>query len=78
MLVAERLVLHPGGAAFARSLSRAGLVDEYRLVLQLVALGDGLPLFKDLPAPLVLELVEAHTHGTGAALYIYRPSAAPS
>jgi dihydrofolate reductase len=29
-----------GGAAFAQSLSRLGLVDEYRLVLQPVALGN--------------------------------------
>jgi dihydrofolate reductase len=40
-----------GGATFAQSLSRLGLVDEYRLILQPVALGHGLPLFKDLTAP---------------------------
>ncbi|HYY74138.1 MAG TPA: dihydrofolate reductase family protein, partial [Solirubrobacterales bacterium] len=65
-----------GGAAFAQSLSRLGLVDEYRLVLQPVALGDGLPLFKDLTAPLRLELVDAQTYNTGAALHIYRPTPA--
>jgi len=32
-----------GGAAFAQSLSRLRLVDEYRLIMQPVALGDGLP-----------------------------------
>jgi dihydrofolate reductase len=32
-----------GGAAFAQSLTRLGLVDEYRLVLQPVALGEGKP-----------------------------------
>jgi dihydrofolate reductase len=63
-----------GGAAFAQSLSRLGLVDEYRLILQPVALGDGLPLFKDLPAPLRLELVDAQTYDTGAALHVYRPA----
>jgi hypothetical protein len=31
--------------------SRLGLVDEYRLIIQLAALGAGLPLFKELPAP---------------------------
>jgi dihydrofolate reductase len=62
-----------GGAAFAQSLSRLGLVDEYRLVLQPVALGDGLPLFEGLTAPLRLELVDAQTYNTGAALHIYRP-----
>jgi dihydrofolate reductase len=64
-----------GGAAFAQSLTRLGLVDEYRLVLQPVALGDGLPLFKGLAAPLRLELVDAQTYNTGAALHVYRPAA---
>jgi dihydrofolate reductase len=64
-----------GGAAFAQSLSAAGLVDEYRLIHQPVALGDGLPLFKNLTTPLHLELVEATTYDTGAALHIYRPAA---
>jgi dihydrofolate reductase len=67
-----------GGAAFAQSLSRLGLVDEYRLILQPVALGQGLPLFKGLTAPLRLELVDAHTYDTGAALHVYRPAPAAS
>lgn len=67
-----------GGAAFAQSLSRLGLVDEYRLILQPVALGEGLPLFKDLPGPLRLELVDAQTYSTGATLHIYRPAPAAS
>jgi dihydrofolate reductase len=61
-----------GGASFVQALSRAGLVDEYRLVINPVALGDGLPLFKDLPAPIRLQLVEATTYASGAALHIYR------
>ncbi len=65
-----------GGAAFAQSLSRLGLVDEYRLILQPVALGDGLPLFKGLSTPLRLELIDAQTYPTGAALHIYRPAPA--
>jgi dihydrofolate reductase len=67
-----------GGAAFAQSLNRLGLVDEYRLILQPVALGDGLPLFKELTAPLRLELVDAQTYSTGAALHVYRPADAAS
>jgi len=62
-----------GGATFAQSLSRLGLVDEYRLIHQPVALGEGLPLFKDLSAPLRLELVDATTYFTGATLHVYRP-----
>jgi len=37
------------------------------------ALGDGLALFKDLPAPLHLELVEATTYASGLAVHVYRP-----
>jgi dihydrofolate reductase len=67
-----------GGAAFAQSLSAARLVDEYKLVLQPVALGEGLPLFKGLTEPLNLELVDARTYSTGAALHVYRPTPAVS
>ncbi len=34
-----------GGATFDQALSRLGLVDEYRLMIQPAALGAGLPLF---------------------------------
>jgi dihydrofolate reductase len=65
-------LLAHGGAKFAQALSREGLVDEYRLVIHPAALGDGLALFKDLPSRLALELVEAHTYSTGAAIHVYR------
>ena len=67
-----------GGATFAQSLSNLGLVDEYRLILQPVVLGEGLPLFKGLAEPLLLQLVEAHTYATGSALHIYRRSGSGS
>jgi dihydrofolate reductase len=41
-----------GGARFAQALSRLGLIDEYRLVIHPTALGAGMPLFSELPAPL--------------------------
>jgi dihydrofolate reductase len=63
-----------GGAAFAQSLTRLGLVDEYRLVFQPVALGDGLPLFAGLTAPFVLDLAEARAYADGAVLHIYHPA----
>jgi dihydrofolate reductase len=62
-----------GGASFLQALTRTGLVDEYRLVINPVALGRGLPLFGELPAPLPLRLVEATTYDSGAALHVYRP-----
>jgi dihydrofolate reductase len=63
-----------GGARFAQSLSRAGLVDEYVLVIHPVALGSGLPMFRDLPEALRLKLLEAQTFDTGTVLHIYEPT----
>jgi dihydrofolate reductase len=64
-----------GGASFAQSLSRCGLVDEYRIVLQPVVLGEGLPLFDGLSSPLHLDLVESTAYASGVTLLIYRPAA---
>ena len=61
-----------GGASFAQSLSRAGLVDEYVLVIHPAAFGGGLPMFRDLPEPLQLELLEAQTFDTGTVLHVYK------
>ena len=71
----EKDMIAWGGAAFAQSLTRLRLVDEYRLVHQPVALGDGLPLFAGLTAPLVLDLIEAQAYADGAVLHVYRPAA---
>jgi dihydrofolate reductase len=68
-------ILAWGGASFLQALSRAGLVDEYRLVINPMALGDGLPLFKELSAPIELQLIDARTFASGAALHVYQPSA---
>ena len=62
-----------GGAAFVQALSRSGLIDEYRLVILPVALGNGLPLFKDLARPLPLDLAEAKSFPGGTAIHVYRP-----
>ena len=64
-----------GGARFAQALSRLGLIDEYRLMIHPTALGAGMPLFSELPAPLHLELAEAHKYETGTAIHVYRPRA---
>ena len=65
-------IMAHGGAAFVQALSQQRLIDEYRIVIAPVALGRGLPLFKDLPSPLRLELVETTTHGDGTVIQVYR------
>jgi dihydrofolate reductase len=61
-----------GGYTFAQALTRANLVDEYRLVTRPVALGSGEPMFKDLPVGRRLELVEATPYPDGTVISIYR------
>ena len=62
-----------GGASFAQSLARSGLVDEYRLTTHPVAVADGEPLSKDLSNPAILELVESRRF-TSASLQVYAPA----
>jgi dihydrofolate reductase len=64
------LLVH-GGAALVQSLARHDLIDEYRLITHPLAVGGGLPMFKDLPAPLRLELVDSRTFAS-ANLRVYR------
>lgn len=67
-------IMAHGGASFVQALSNLGLIDEYRLVIHPVALGKGLPLFKDLPTPLHLRLLDATTYPDGTAIHVYRPT----
>jgi len=62
-----------GGASFAAALAAQGLIDEYCLAIQPVALGRGQALFAQLSAALHLELIEARTFACGVVVHIYRP-----
>src|SRR5438105_15681588 len=66
-------IMAHGGAGFARSLVRLGLVDEYRLLVSTVALGRGLGLFSSLARPIDLELISTSAFPGGAIAKIYRP-----
>src|ERR1700750_982128 len=67
-------IMAHGGAAFVQALSRHRLIDEYRLVILPVALGAGLPLFKDLPRPLRLGLAGARSFSDGTIINVYQPT----
>jgi dihydrofolate reductase len=69
----EGEIMAHGGAKFVQALSRLGLIDEYRLVILPVALGNGLPLFKDLNKPLRLDLKEATGFPDGTVINVYQP-----
>jgi dihydrofolate reductase len=62
-----------GGPHIANSLIRARLVDEYRLTIHPVALGQGLPLMHGLPEPQRFEMVSSTVYADGSVAQVLRP-----
>jgi dihydrofolate reductase len=61
-----------GGAGLAASFTELGLIDEYHLFLNPVAVGGGTPYFGSLASRLDLELVETRTFGSRVVYLRYR------
>jgi dihydrofolate reductase len=59
-----------GGASFARSLLRDGLLDELRLTVHPVALGAGIRLFAE---PQQLNVISSRVFDTGVVVHTFRP-----
>jgi dihydrofolate reductase len=53
-----------GGAGLASSLTKLGLIDEYRLFVSPVVLGGGKPYFPPLEERIALELLESRVFGS--------------
>lgn len=66
-------IIAHGGASFARSLVKEGLIDEYHLMVHPVVLGKGFALFSELAQPLDLKLVSSQAFDSGAMAQVYRP-----
>jgi dihydrofolate reductase len=60
-----------GGANMAASLQKLGLVDEYHLFVQPIALGRGVPLWPGNGGDVRLLLLETHTFGSGVVFLRY-------
>jgi dihydrofolate reductase len=67
-------IMAHGGADFVQALSRQRLIDEYRLVILPVAIGNGLPLFKDLPRPMQLSVLSSEHFPDGTVITVYQPA----
>ena len=62
-----------GGACFAQSLSRAGLIDEYAIITRPLAYGGGKPLFLDLKGALQFQACATTVYDNGNVLRQLRP-----
>lgn len=62
-----------GGASFDSSLIRAGLIDEFHLFINPVAIGNGMTIFKDLNKIQKFNLVKSVTFESGEVGLHYEP-----
>ena len=62
-----------GSANLASSFIQKGLIDEYRIILNPVVLGSGIPLFQDIQDRLNLKLVKVRAFRSGNVLLYYEP-----
>ena len=64
-----------GSASIVQALARADLIDEYRLYVHPVLLGDGTPLFANGMSRQDLELVRVKPYANGVVATTYRRKA---
>jgi len=60
-----------GSGSTVAQLAQEGLIDEYQLVLNPIALGNGRTLFADIREPLHLKLTKSRTFGNGKVVLWY-------
>jgi dihydrofolate reductase len=62
-----------GSGSIVTQFAEEGMIDEYQIMVDPVALGDGTPLLKGIRHKLDLELISTRTFGSGVVLLCYRP-----
>lgn len=62
-----------GSAELSSTLMQHDLIDEYRLCVVPVVLGEGNPLFKTRPERMKMQLVDTRSLETGGVILRYRP-----
>lgn len=62
-----------GSGSIVAQLTQEGLIDEYRILLNPVALGRGTTMFEGIVSPLVLILTNTRVFGNGNVLLTYVP-----
>lgn len=63
-----------GSPSLAHYLMQHDLIDEFRLTVSPIVLGEGIPLFKELKDRMKLNLIESRTLPSGVVILHYRRS----
>jgi dihydrofolate reductase len=66
-----------GSGRLAQTLMAHDLIDEYRLWIYPVVLGNGIRLFRD-GSPAALRLIDTKTTSTGVVIHVYEPAGKPT
>jgi dihydrofolate reductase len=66
-------ILIIGSGQLVSGLTPHGLIDEYQFILHPIVVGRGKKLFLEGTDPMLLQLVDAKTFGTGVVGLTYRP-----
>ncbi len=62
-----------GGATFVSALIKHGLIDEYHLFINPTAIGNGMPIFRELDSKQKLTLVKSQSFDCGIVVLNYEP-----
>ena len=65
-----------GSSNLAASFTDMGLIDEYRIMVCPVVLGEGTALFKGIQERVKLKLLKTRVFGNGNVLHYYAPERA--
>jgi len=63
-----------GSGSILSEFTQRGLIDEYRIMVNPVVLGDGKPMFKGIKDRLKLKLIQTRTFHNGNVLLYYQPA----
>jgi dihydrofolate reductase len=66
-----------GSGTLIQTLMQHDLIDEFRLFIHPVVLGNGRRLFAGGTTPTALQLIDTKTTRRGVVVHIYRPSGTP-
>ena len=67
-----------GSGSIVSTFMQFGLIDEYRIIVNPVVLGNGKPLFKDINDKQNLKLLKTRAFSSGVVILYYEPVKTPS